>query len=207
MTLKRLVTNLVDLGALGSGAYRIRLEPVRLRELIDACTEPYFALARAKGVTLEVGFKAGVPPLIHADEDRLAQVLNTLLDNAVRLTEEGTIQLQVCLAEAPAGLSSDDKRLAGAWIELHVSDMGPGVSADDGEKLLRLFRILDRPDRAAGSGISLAIAARWCGAMGGVLRVESDGINGSTFIVSLPIGEPLSQGLAGNPQLTPPVPA
>ena len=207
MQLRRWVTDLVDLGALGSGAYRLRSEPVRLRVLMDSCLEAFAERASRKGLALESGLRAGVPPLIYADEARLRQVLNVLLDNAVRLTASGSISLTAMLASAPPAGEVKGGTAAGSWVELHLADTGPGIGAVDQDKLLRLFRVLENGDRAAGSGLSIAIAARWCAAMGGCLRIESDGESGSTFVVCLPVGQAADPDPVGNPDLSPPMPA
>lgn len=207
MQLRRLVTDLVDLGALGSGAYRIRSEPVRLRALLDSCAESFAEGAHAKGLTLEVGLRSGVPPLIHTDEARLRQVLTVLLENAVRLTQQGSVSLLALPAEPPPGGVSQPARLAGTWVELHVADTGPGIGEEDQRKLLQLFHVLKSGERGAGSGLSLAIAARWCAVLGGCLRIESDGESGSSFVICLPVGQAADPEPVGNPDLSPPMPA
>lgn len=206
MTLKRLVTDLVDLGALGSGAYRIHIEPVRLRTLLEGCVEPFAPRAVAKGLSFDWGLRPGVPPLVHTDAARLCQVLEVLLDNAVRLTSQGGVSLSVSLADPPAGAQARGVA-AGAWIELVVSDTGPGMSHEDQQRVLTLFQLQDRPDRSLGGGLSLPVAARWCSALGGCLRVDSDGVSGSSFIVCLPVGQPAATESVGNPDLSPPMPA
>lgn len=207
MTLRRLVTDLVDLGTLGAGAYRIHPEPIRVRSFLELCAEPFVARAAAKGIVLETGVRTGAPSLIHADELRLRQVLSVLLDNAVRLTNSGSVSVLAVLSENPPEPVGGGLRQAGAWIELHVADTGPGITEGDQARLFKLFQVLDRPDRAVGAGLSIPVAARWCLAMGGCLRIESDGVNGSTFVVCLPVGQAADPVPVGNPDLSPPMPA
>jgi signal transduction histidine kinase len=188
MQLKQWVTDLVDLGALQSGAFRLRLGPVQVKALIDGCIEVLLPEAQAKGLSMESGIEAGVSDIIQADESRLRQVLLILLDNAVKVSEQGCVSLTARRGGHCSGhaIIRQSAMLAGAWMEFHVTDTGPGLSEADQVKILNVFSRMDSAGR--GTGLSVALAARLCAAMGGLLTVQSDAGNGSTFVVRVPLG-------------------
>lgn len=207
MRIKRLVSDLVDLGALGTGVFVIRAEPLRLREVLEERLAFHRPLAVSKQLSLELQLHSGLPPLIHADQARLCQVLDVLLDNALRLTSSGGVRVEARLGDPADFDCGRGTRLAGDFLEIHVADTGPAIPEVPHDRLHHIFRRLRGGHREGDAAMSLAVAARWCEAMGGALRVESDGESGTTFVVCLPLGLPASQGTALVPGLTPPVPA
>ena len=86
-------------------------------------------------------------------------------------------------------------------MEFHVTDPGPGLSEEDQVKILNLFSRMDSANR--GTGLGIALAARLCVAMGGLLSVESDGHSGSTFIVRVPLGLPSEAPASTEAELAP----
>ena len=186
----RLVNDLIDLGSLQSGAFRLHLEPVDLRALARECVESVRPKAAAKGLAIEEDFEAGAPAFVQADGARLRQVLLNLLGNAVKFTQEGRVTLTVRRGEPPAPEKATvppDEAFAGVWVELRVADTGPGIDPDDQPRIFQPFTRLETGTQTEGAGIGLALVARLCAAMKGRVRVESDGEHGTTFVVRLPL--------------------
>ncbi len=197
----RLVNDLIDLGALQSGAFRLHLEPVDLRALARECVESVRPRAAAKGLALEDDFDAGAPAFVQADGARLRQVLLNLLGNAVKFTQEGHVTLTVRRGESPApepATVPPDEAFGGVWVELRVADTGPGIDPDDQPRMFQPFTRLETGTQTEGAGIGLALVARLCAAMKGRVRVESDGEHGTTFIVRLPL-VPSAEPVVGPP--------
>ena len=197
----RLVNDLIDLGALQSGAFRLHLEPVDLRALARECVESVRPKAAAKGLALEEDFHAGAPAFVQADGARLRQVLLNLLGNAVKFTQEGRVTLTVRRGEPPAPepvTVPPDETFAGVWVEFRVADTGPGIDPEDQPRIFQPFTRLETGTQTEGAGIGLALVARLCSAMKGRVRVESDGEHGTTFIVRLPL-LPSAEPAAGPP--------
>jgi signal transduction histidine kinase len=178
LRLARLVQDLIDLARLGRGQFAVN--PVDadtstvLREAVAVSAER----ARAQGVSVEQRVP-DQPLLAHVDPGRLRQVLDNLLDNAIRSSPAG---LQVLVAARP---------LSGGWVEVAVVDRGPGIAAED------LPRAFDRGylwsryrgTRTVGSGLGLAIVKALCDAMGVAVRAESGreyGRDGTAFRLALP---------------------
>ncbi|MGH7958671.1 MAG: ATP-binding protein, partial [Opitutaceae bacterium] len=169
----RLVNDLIDLGALQSGAFQLQMGPVRLHGLIDECVAALRPAAAERGLALQVEVAPNVPGLVEADSVRLRQVLLNLLTNAVKFTTAGTVSLTV-------------QRAGGDRLEFVVRDTGPGFPVALRGRLFQPFTRLD--PASGGSGLGLALVHGLCAAMGGVVTLD-DTAPGATFTVSLPLPE------------------
>jgi len=125
-------------------------------------------------------------PLLSLDEARIQQVLDNLLNNAMKFTAAGGI---VRVSATPRGKSAqvDGER----WVEVRVSDTGMGVPPEEVERIFNKFyqspHHQSQGDR--GTGLGLAIARHIVEAHGGRIWVESQLGKGSTFILLLPVPE------------------
>lgn len=171
--MERLVRDLSTVSRVEAGQVELRLQAVRPLEVLGDLRERLSAAFEEKGVRLEI---AGSPwPAVHADPERLGQVLGNLLSNALRHTPAGGV---VTVAAAPAG----------GRLRLTVRDTGSGIAP---EHLPRVFERFYRADparsRAGGSGVGLTIARGLAEAMGGRLTARSEVGSGSEFTLELPL--------------------
>ncbi len=122
-----------------------------------------------------------VSGVLRADPDRLMQVLGNLIRNAVAQTHHRD---RIVVAARPLGNQ----------LEISVSDTGPGIPADELERIFERFHRLDqsRSRERGGSGLGLAIARAIVEAHGGTIRAESDLGLGATFTIELPGYRPLA---------------
>jgi len=172
--MSRLVNDLQDLWRAEAKQLVLKIEPVDVPALVSAAIERYTAPAAERGIALRTDADP-VPP-VRADRDRLAQVLDNLMSNAIRYTADGTeVTVRV--------LSSADT------VTLSVADQGPGLTDEQRERVFERFYRAD-PSRSrvlGGSGIGLAIARALVELMGGRIWAESEGPRtGATFKVALP---------------------
>ena len=173
--LSHLVSDLQELWRAEARQLPLSLTTVDATELLRAGRERFAAQAREGGVELRLD----VPPgslALRADRERLGQVLDNLVSNAIRFSPDGAV---VTL----------DARVDGDEIVLAVADRGPGLTAEQRERVFeRFYRVDPSRSRAlGGSGIGLAIARALTDAMGGRIWAESAGPGlGSTFRVALP---------------------
>lgn len=175
VVLSRLVADLRDLALAEAGQLRLERRPVALGEVIGQVSEGLQDQAREKGVTLRTEVDDGLPA-VHADEQRIAQVLLNLLSNALRHTPAGgAITLA---AEARDGR-----------VLVRVRDTGTGIPPED---LPHVFERFYRADRSrarstGGTGLGLTIAKQIVEAHGGEIWAQSWLGAGSTFGFSLPV--------------------
>jgi signal transduction histidine kinase len=171
--MRHLINDLLLL-AQADSARAIAHAPVRLDRLVE---ETAAVIARtATGHRIEV--EAVQPVVVTGDAERLTQLVRNLLENVVQHTPPGT----------PAGvhLTRDD-----GWVELTVTDSGPGI---DPEHLPHIWERFYRADKArsrvsGGTGLGLAIVKYIAEAHGGTARVASQPGKGTTFTVLLPAAE------------------
>lgn len=172
--LQRLVEDLRLLSLTDTGQLHLVYTDVDFNTLLNTITDSTQAIADDKGIALQVNIPSE-PIIIHADADRLRQVIGNLVGNALRYTPTGgTVMLR---AARDSG-----------FIRVSVSDTGPGIALADLPHVFdRFYRGDAARDRASGgSGLGLPIARALARAHGGDIHVESTPGQGARFTVSLP---------------------
>ena len=179
--MRRLIDNLLSLSRIQMQEHERpdgRVVPADLLARIAAEHEPQLAATRA---TLAVEVAPDLPP-IAGDPDQLAQVLQNLLDNALKYGVRLGAPGRLILSAAPPHPGRDP---AAAGVVLRVSDDGPGVAARHLPRLTeRFYRVEEGPK--TGSGLGLAIVKHIVGRHGGRLSIESEPGHGACFSVWLP---------------------
>lgn len=174
MLLVRLADDLRDLSLAEAGRLPLRLEPVNLSAEVARAARAFQAPAREKGIELRVA-AAEVPDTV-LDRERIAQVLNNLLGNAVRFTPaHGNVSLTLTAA--------------GEWAEVAVENSGAGIDAEHLPHIFdRFYRVEgSRSRESGGAGLGLAIVKQLVEAHGGTVSAESTPGRGSRFAFRLPV--------------------
>jgi signal transduction histidine kinase/CheY-like chemotaxis protein len=169
--LLELINDILDLSRVEAGRLELRHEQIDVALLLAETLGTVRPLAEAKGLALE----AELPPSLMAEVDaaRLRQVAYNLLSNAIKFTPvEGRVRVT---------LSVDQDTLC-----LSVSDTGPGIAAEDQQRIFAAFEQL-APDSAQGTGLGLALTQRLVEAHGGRIELTSVAGEGSRFDVSIPL--------------------
>jgi CheY-like chemotaxis protein len=150
-----------------------------LQETVGGVTGLMEAIAERKGLRLACEISADVPCRVAGDRERLEDILFRLLNNAVRFTDRGLVQLIV--RNAP----QDAKN----WIQFDICDTGPGIPPD-------VIRSLTTPvsEESAWQGLGLRIVRKLAAGMGGRLSIGSDEHGGARVTVSLPFTEQADLG-------------
>lgn len=171
----RLVNDSLDLARIEAGKLQLDLRPFQPAEVLREVIELEQPLAQKKNLLLRNEVASTVPDRVIGDELRIKQVLFNLVNNAIKFTERGGIDVIMSSAEKD-------------WITFTVIDSGPGMSADMRERLFGRFEQSSGvAPRFGGSGLGLAICHELVELMGGRILVESTLESGSSFSVSLPL--------------------
>jgi len=175
-----LINDYLDYAAIEAGFLRLHLDDVELGEIISGCVQMAATQAKAKQQNLFVDWPPG-PVRAHADGQRLGQVFDNLLGNAIKYTPEGGhIRVQL--------------RPEGNEAVFTVSDTGLGISPDHLPALFTKYhRIPGEGTRGIkGTGLGLLIVKEIITAHDGSVKAESEGIagKGSTFTVTIPLQGP-----------------
>ena len=169
-----LIDDLLDVEKIESGEVALRQESVDLALLVERVGQSFLLVAQQGGLALAWTVPAGIAPLL-GDEDRLMEVLNNLVSNAIKFT--------------PAGGRVDLLVLdRGKEVVVEVSDTGFGISEEDQARLFQqFFRSANVRERGIpGSGLGLPIARAIVEQHGGQIYCRSRLGEGSTFGFSLP---------------------
>ncbi len=177
--LATVIDRVVDLARLRSGRAEWRIAPVEIGAAVDEAVTATRPLFRDKVVALDVAVPARLPT-VRADRSRLAQVLENLLANAAKFSEAGRGRVNLA-AEADA-----------RWVELSVTDDGPGIAPERQGIIFAQF--LEREDtlqdEPRGSGLGLAVSKQVVEHMGGRIWVESAPGEGARFAFTVPRARP-----------------
>ncbi|MCE1195235.1 ATP-binding protein [bacterium] len=173
--LARLIDTLRELEIIQSGKLSLHLEPIDCEELLRRTAALFTASAKEKDIALTVDPTA-FPPSTVADRLRVGEVIYNLVSNAIKYTPKGgTVRLRV---------ESDEKK---GQVYFQVDDSGPGIPADERERIFERFYRIDksRSTDRGGRGLGLAIASEIAKAHGGSLAVGDSDLGGASFVLTL----------------------
>lgn len=176
--LLRLVNDALDLARIEAGRLELDIRPFALDALLDEVQGLMEPIARQRGLQFRRSVALQGRVSASGDEMRLRQILMNLLGNAIKFTERGHVGIAVRAGGEGAGLLFD------------VFDSGPGIGAEQQQRLFQRFEQADGPrtaSRYGGSGLGLAICHELAVAMGGTITVDSRPGHGARFRVALPL--------------------
>jgi two-component system OmpR family sensor kinase len=169
LRLERLVGDVLDLAKLDANRFTVLHEEVDMERLSERAYAAFGEEARRREIDYRLDVRA--KPVIVTDGDRVLQIIVNLLSNAFRWTPEG--------GRIEVELSAEN----GA-VTVAVADTGPGIDADERERIFRPFWSRD----GGGTGLGLAIARELAVALGGQIVLDTGAGAGSRFVLVLPTG-------------------
>lgn len=175
--LNALLTEILDLARIESGAMPTHPEPLALRELVHDVAELFRVSAVAKSLALTTTTAPAAPSTLVTDRLKLKQILNNLLSNAIKFTAAGSVGLAV------------EPSLDGSHILFHITDTGPGIDPALHQRIFEKFS--QGSARVSyehgGTGLGLSLSRALAELLGGTLTVQSRVGEGATFTLSLPL--------------------
>ncbi|VUD40466.1 Autoinducer 2 sensor kinase/phosphatase LuxQ [Thalassocella blandensis] len=172
--LLRVINDILNFSRLEAGKLELDSSNFLLEDLVDNVVDMVWDRAHSKGVEIQVHISPGIPHTFKGDPLRLGQILINFMANAVKFTEQGTIEFNINLKSDIEGF---------ATIEFEVKDTGIGIPREKLATLFQPFRQIDSSStrRFEGSGLGLAISKDLADLMGGIIEVESEHNVGSAF--------------------------
>jgi PAS domain S-box-containing protein len=165
-----LINDLLDLAKIESGKVELNFEPVACQSVLDKVAATLRPLAENKGLA----FETQTPRhdlVIHTDQRALSQIIINLANNAIKFTEQGSVQLQLDRRQA------NGQRL----VAISVIDTGIGIRPEDQDRLFKAFEQVDASRRFEGTGLGLHLSQKLAALIGGHIEFESEHGQGSRF--------------------------
>ncbi|WP_417493376.1 PAS domain-containing protein [Maricaulis sp.] len=174
--LLELVEDILDISRIESGSVKPAKEAFDLRPVVDSVLDMVGPTASHKGIDVRLQVDEGVPASVLGDQKHLRQILTNIVGNAVKFTSTGSVHLQVT-------------PLADSCLRFCITDTGPGIEADQLERIFDRFAQVDTSQTRehGGSGLGLAICRDLVRLGGGEIGVTSTPGTGSRFWFELPL--------------------
>ncbi|WP_095096289.1 ATP-binding protein [Serratia ficaria] len=197
-SLLNLLNDLQDHARLETGSLTLAPKPLALRPWIARIDALYRPLIGERPLTLEVSADPSLPKAVMIDGERLLQVANNLINNAIKFTSRGAIQVSV-------GWRPLDERQGELWLT--VTDSGCGIAADEIDKLFQPFYRARGAQRISvqGTGLGLSICKEIVEQMGGRIGLQSHPGAGTRVDVTIPLAVSHADP-AADPREEPPAP-
>jgi PAS domain S-box-containing protein len=169
-----LINDVLEISRIEAGRTVSQRDAFDLFDLLASVEEMIRVRADSKGLAFTVSYDPDLPPFVEGDGPHLKQVLINLLGNAVKYTDQGSIELSV-------DHSKGEFRFA-------IADTGIGIAAEDRERIFQPFYQTEAGVlKGDGAGLGLTITREYTRMMGGKLELESEQGKGSTFTLSVPL--------------------
>lgn len=183
-----LVDGLVDIAQIQHGTVRVASDTVRFRAFLDHIASMFRNEAESKGLRFLYERPDTLPLFVRMDQKRVQQILINLLSNALKFTEAGEVRFRMTYS--------------GSIARFEVSDTGPGIAAEEQERIFMPFeRGSDSLARAIpGAGLGLAITRSLAQMLGGELTLDSIPGQGSTFRLAVMLAPVASRPPDREPQ-------
>lgn len=179
--LMTIINDILDFSKMEAGKYELQSAPFEPGTVLQEVAELFSGRAHDKGIELVYRRDARVPQVVTGDPDRYRQILNNLVGNAIKFTDEGEVFIEQTLKDSD-----------GESYHIHtvVHDTGAGIAKEDLDKLFNAFSQVDGSmvRRHGGTGLGLAISKRLTEMMAGEIGVSSELEIGSRFWFTIKAG-------------------
>ncbi|UAB69241.1 response regulator [Vibrio sp. SCSIO 43132] len=172
-----LLNEILDFSKIEQGKLELDPSPFPLSSIIGSINSVYYTLATEKGLSFKVYSEVPTERWYNADKARMRQILFNLLNNAIKFTSRGFVEVYL----------NEYERDGKVYLSIQVRDTGIGISKSAQEKIFKPFEQAESSTtrRFGGTGLGLAITQKIVQGMGGNITVKSEEGIGSSFFVSL----------------------
>ncbi|MBX2809070.1 MAG: response regulator [Cellvibrionaceae bacterium] len=177
-----IINDILDFSKIEAGKLNLEIIDFDLNRLLGEFAESIAVKAQEKGLELLLDIKDVNISTVRGDPGRVRQVLNNIVGNAIKFTQEGEILIKASLTDQGSAL----------WqLHCHIRDTGIGIAADKQGLLFESFSQVDASTtrQYGGTGLGLAIVKQLCLLMHGDVQVDSEPGQGSCFSVTLNLGK------------------
>ena len=182
-----LINDILEMSKIEAGRTTLNPSTFDLPALLKDLEMMFRVRTDEKKLSFSVEMIGDVPQFIVTDINKLRQVFINVLGNAVKFTEQGGIGLRV---------RANREGASGPFLRVEIEDTGPGISADELDKLFHHFEQTKTGQQAGtGTGLGLAISREFVRLMGGEITVSSQVGKGSVFVIQLPLTEGEAQAV------------
>jgi len=180
--LMKLVNQLLDISKIDKGNMKLVLNELDIYDFVHAIAVSFASMAEVKGINYRYRLPP-TPSIAWFDQDKLEKIINNLLSNAFKYTDEGG-KVEIDLQRLPAYDGISDA------LEITISDTGHGIPQDEQEKIFDRFyqAEIHLQKEGGGTGIGLALTYDLVELMHGSISIQSEVGKGSIFKVQMPLG-------------------
>lgn len=177
--LMRTLSEILDITQIESGSLQIAAEPCRLHGVVREVVDKFLPYAHGKNLELTASFPEALPEVVETDEIRLKHVLSELVENAIRNTSRGSVNIRVGMEPTNDWQQS--------FVSCSVTDTGRGVPSEMHGRLFEPF-VGTSPEETSRPCLGLALSKQLARLLGGDVTHEDRPDGGSTFTLSLLVG-------------------
>ena len=179
-SLLEIINEILDFSKIDAGQLRIEIIQMNIYKLVSDVEKLLSYKAEEKGIRFIVSIADDVPEQVFGDPTRIRQVLINLLNNGIKFTENGSVNLSITLYK-----QAEDN----AHIQFKIEDTGIGIPYDKQDSLFNEFNQVDASitRKFGGTGLGLTITKKILDLMGGRIRVQSEEGQGACFTLVIPV--------------------
>lgn len=188
VNLVSIINDVLDISKLDANKFVVRSEEFDFYKMMSGLIDLHMPEAAKKSLGYGMSFRETLPHIYVGDEGRLRQVVNNLIGNAIKFTDQGSVYIYV-----DGRIENDQEML----LCVAVQDTGVGLNKEDQEKIFERFEQVDNrlSRQNTGTGLGLTICKEFIEFMGGSMNLISEADKGSTFYfnLKLPVGKQVGQ--------------
>ena len=184
--LLEIITGILDFSSYESGKLHVEKQSLNIKETLEMIYDEYLPKVQQNNLSFSCHIADNIPTTIETDPQRLKQTIDHLLNNAIKYTQQGSIEINASLSTQHI---IDNKTSPQPCLKISIIDTGLGIEEDNFTRIYTAFYQVDgsMTRKQGGTGLGLTIAKQFVDLIGGEIVLKSDIGKGSEFSILLPI--------------------